>query len=305
MDKLNAISIFCKVIETQSFTLAAKQRNISVAMASKLVSQLEEHLKTRLLQRTTRKIMPTEAGMMYYRRCQGILLDLDEADSSITHLTSSLQGNLLISVPRDFGLLFIVPNLPLFIGEHPNLHVEIEFNDKKIDLVAEGYDLALRIGHMADSSLVSRKISTNTLHFVASPSYLEANGIPQTPDDLEHHNGLLYKNAMNHVNWVGSSINQTQRFKIQSKVVSNSGLALLEIAKAGLGIVNLPRFIIGQSLEKGELIELLPEYKQQKLEIHVVYPNRRHLPIKVRAFIEFLSGLGLCSEILENPEDSR
>ena len=100
-------------------------------MASKLVSQLEEHLKTRLLQRTTRKIIPTEAGMMYYQRCQGILLDLDEADSSITHLTSSLQGNLLISVPRDFGLLFIVPNLPLFIAEHPNLHVEIEFNDKK------------------------------------------------------------------------------------------------------------------------------------------------------------------------------
>ena len=246
MDKLNAISIFCKVIETQSFTLAAKQQNISVAMASKLVSQLEEHLKTRLLQRTTRKIMPTEAGMMYYQRCQGILLDLDEADSSITHLTSSLQGNLLISVPRDFGLLFIVPNLPLFIAKHPNLHVEIEFNDKKIDLVAEGYDLALRIGYMADSSLVSRKISTTTLHFAASQSYLEANGIPQTPDDLEHHNGLLYKNVMNQVNWVGSRINQTQRFKIQSKVVSNSGLALLEMAKAGLGIVNLPRFIIGR-----------------------------------------------------------
>jgi NAD(P)(+) transhydrogenase (B-specific) len=297
MDKLNAISIFCKVIETQSFTLAAKQQNISVAMASKLVSQLEENLKIRLLQRTTRKIMPTEAGMMYYQRCQGILLDLDEADSSITHLTSSLQGNLLISVPRDFGLLFIVPNLPLFIAKHPNLHVEIEFNDKKIDLVAEGYDLALRIGYMADSSLVSRKISTNTLHFVASPNYLEANGIPQTPDDLEHHNGLLYKNVMNQVNWVGSRINQTQRFKIRPKVVSNSGLALLEMAKAGLGIVNLPRFIIGQSLEKGELIEILPEYKQQRLEIHVVYPNRRHLPIKVRAFIEFLSGLGLCNEI--------
>lgn len=297
MDKLNAISIFCKVIETQSFTLTAKQQNISVAMASKLVSQLEEHLKTRLLQRTTRKIMPTEAGMMYYQRCQGILLDLDEADSSITHLTSSLQGNLLISVPRDFGLLFIVPNLPLFIAEHPNLNVEIEFNDKKIDLVAEGYDLALRIGYMADSSLVSRKISTTTLHFAASQSYLEANSIPQTPDDLEHHNGLLYKNVMNQVNWVGSRINQTQRFKIQSKVVSNSGLALLEMAKAGLGIVNLPRFIVGESLEKGELIEVLPEYKQQKLEIHVVYPNRRHLPIKVRAFIEFLSGLGLCNEI--------
>ncbi|WP_112075103.1 LysR family transcriptional regulator [Haemophilus influenzae] len=305
MDKLNAISIFCKVIETQSFTLAAKQQNISVAMASKLVSQLEEHLKTRLLQRTTRKIMPTEAGMMYYQRCQGILLDLDEADSSITQLTSSLQGNLLISVPRDFGLLFIAPDLPTFMAKHPHLHIEVEFNDKKIDLLSEGYDLALRIGYMEDSSLVSRKIGTTTVHFAASPNYLETNGIPQTPDDLEHHNGLLYKNAMNQVNWVGSRINQTQRFKIQSKVVSNSGFALLNMAKAGLGIANLPKFILGRAFEKGELIEILPEYKQQKLEIHVVYPNRRHLPIKVRAFIEFLSGLGLCSEILENPEDSR
>ncbi|WP_233781192.1 LysR family transcriptional regulator [Haemophilus influenzae] len=297
MDKLNAISIFCKIIETQSFTLAAKQQNISVAMASKLVSQLEEHLKTRLLQRTTRKIMPTEAGMMYYQRCQGILLDLDEADSSITHLTSSLQGNLLISVPRDFGLLFIAPNLPTFMAKHPHLHIEVEFNDKKIDLLSEGYDLALRIGYMEDSSLVSRKIGTTTVHFAASPNYLETNGIPQTPDDLEHHNGLLYKNAMNQVNWVGSRINQTQRFKIQSKVVSNSGFALLNMAKAGLGIANLPKFILGRAFEKGELIEILPEYKQQKLEIHVVYPNRRHLPIKVRAFIEFLS-------VLENHEDN-
>lgn len=304
MDKLNAISIFCKVIETQSFTLAAKQQNISVAMASKLVSQLEEHLKTRLLQRTTRKIMPTEAGMMYYQRSQGILLDLDEADSSITHLTSSLQGNLLISVPRDFGLLFIAPNLPTFMAKHPHLHIEVEFNDKKIDLLSESYDLALRIGYMEDSSLVSRKIGTTTVHFAASPNYLETNGIPQTPNDLEHHNGLLYKNAMNQVNWVGSRINQTQRFKIQSKVVSNSGFALLNMAKAGLGIANLPKFILGRAFEKGELIEILPEYKQQKLEIHVVYPNRRHLPIKVRAFIEFLSGLGLCSEILENHEDN-
>lgn len=297
MDKLNAISIFCKVIETQSFTQAAIQQNISIAMASKLVSQLEEHLKTRLLQRTTRKIVPTEAGMMYYQRCQGILLDLDEADASISNMTTSLQGNLLISVPRDFGLLFIAPNLPMFIAAHPNLHVEVEFNDKKIDLVAEGYDLALRIGYMQDSSLVARKISTSSIHFAASPLYLGINGTPQTPNDLEHHDGLLYKDRLNQVNWQGSRLNQTQRFKIKSKAVSNNGLALLDMAKAGLGIVNLPRFILADAFEKGELVEVLPEYKQQELEIHVVYPNRRHLPAKVRAFIEFLASLGLCSEV--------
>ena len=294
MDKLNAISVFCKVIETQSFTQAANQQNISVAMASKLVSQLEEHLKTRLLQRTTRKIVPTEAGMLYYQRCQAILLDLSEADSSISNMATSLQGNLLISVPRDFGLLYISPNLPKFIELHPNLHVEIEFEDKLVDLVAEGYDLALRIGYMQDSSLVARKISSSPMHFVASPSYLEARGTPLTPDDLEYHQGLLYKSSLNQVHWQSTKANQIQRYKIQSKVVSNNGMALLEMTKAGLGISNSPSFFVKDALASGELVEILSEYKQKPLDIYVVYPNRRHLPAKVRAFIEFLASLGLC-----------
>ena len=294
MDKLNAISVFCKVIETQSFTQAANQQNISVAMASKLVSQLEEHLKTRLLQRTTRKIVPTEAGMLYYQRCQAILLDLSEADSSISNMATSLQGNLLISVPRDFGLLYISPNLPKFIELHPNLHVEIEFEDKRVDLVAEGYDLALRIGYMQDSSLVARKISSSPMHFVASPSYLESRGTPLTPDDLEYHQGLLYKSSLNQVHWQSTKANQIQRYKIQSKVVSNNGMALLEMTKAGLGISNLPSFFVKEALASGELVEILSEYKQKPLDIYVVYPNRRHLPAKVRAFIEFLASLGLC-----------
>ena len=294
MDKLNAISVFCKVIETQSFTQAANQQNISVAMASKLVSQLEEHLKTRLLQRTTRKIVPTEAGMLYYQRCQAILLDLSEADSSISNMATSLQGNLLISVPRDFGLLYISPNLPKFIELHPNLHVEIEFEDKRVDLVAEGYDLALRIGYMQDSSLVARKISSSPMHFVASPSYLESRGTPLTPDDLEYHQGLLYKSSLNQVHWQSTKTNQIQRYKIQSKVVSNNGMALLEMTKAGLGISNSPSFFVKEALASGELVEILSEYKQKPLDIYVVYPNRRHLPAKVRAFIEFLASLGLC-----------
>ena len=294
MDKLNAISVFCKVIETQSFTQAANQQNISVAMASKLVSQLEEHLKTRLLQRTTRKIVPTEAGMLYYQRCQAILLDLSEADSSISNMATSLQGNLLISVPRDFGLLYISPNLPKFFELHPNLHVEIEFEDKRVDLVAEGYDLALRIGYMQDSSLVARKISSSPMHFVASPSYLEARGTPLTPDDLEYHQGLLYKSSLNQVHWQSTKANQIQRYKIQSKVVSNNGMALLEMTKAGLGISNSPSFFVKDALASGELVEILSEYKQKPLDIYVVYPNRRHLPAKVRAFIEFLASLGLC-----------
>ena len=238
--------------------------------------------------------MPTEAGMLYYQRCQAILLDLSEADSSISNMATSLQGNLLISVPRDFGLLYISSNLPKFIELHPNLHVEIEFEDKRVDLVAEGYDLALRIGYMQDSSLVARKISSSPMHFVASPSYLEARGIPLTPDDLEYHQGLLYKSSLNQVHWQSTKANQIQRYKIQSKVISNNGMALLEMTKAGLGISNSPGFFVKDALASGELVEILSEYKQKPLDIYVVYPNRRHLPAKVRAFIEFLASLGLC-----------
>ena len=191
-------------------------------------------------------------------------------------------------------MLYISPNLPKFIEFHPNLHVEIEFEDKRVDLVAEGYDLALRIGYMQDSSLVARKISSSPMHFVASPSYLEARGIPLTPDDLEYHQGLLYKSSLNQVHWQSTKANQIQRYKIQSKVVSNNGMALLEMTKAGLGISNSPSFFVKDALASGELVEILSEYKQKPLDIYVVYPNRRHLPAKVRAFIEFLASLGLC-----------
>ncbi len=298
MDKLNAISIFCKVVETQSFTQAAAQQNISVAMASKLIAQLEEQLKTRLLQRTTRKTVPTETGMLYYQRCQPILAELEDAEASISNFATSLQGNLSISVPRDFGLRFIAPNLPTFIKAHPNLHIEIEFNDRMVDLVAEGVDIALRIGSLQDSSLVAKKIASSTMHFVASPDYLKQHGTPQTPEDLENHDCLLYKTIGNQVYWEFAKENKIRRIKMRSKLISNNGLTLAELAKNGLGIINTPLFFIEDELASGELVEILPEYRQQKLDLHIVYPHRRHLSAKVKAFIDFIVGLHLCRTTL-------
>lgn len=294
MDKLNAISVFCKVVETQSFTQAAAQQNISVAMASKLVSQLEEQLKTRLLQRTTRKISPTEAGLLYYQHCKPILVELEDAESSISNLSTSLQGTLTVSVPRDFGLLFITPNLSEFIQTHPNLHMEIEFNDRLVDLVAEGYDIALRIGALQDSSLVAKRIASVSTLLVASPAYLAKHGTPTSPEALQHHDCLLYKAAGNQIYWEFHDGKHIQRLKMRSKLVCNNGLTLAELAKSGLGIINTPRFFVDQALRTGELVEILPEYHQQKLDIHLVYPHRRHLPAKTKAFITFIQGLGLC-----------
>ncbi|AAU37704.1 MULTISPECIES: LysR family transcriptional regulator [Basfia] len=296
MDKLNAISVFCRIIESQSFTQAAALENISVAMASKLVAQLEEHLKTRLLQRTTRKIVPTEAGLVYYQRCQPILLELKEADSSISDLSTSLQGNLVVSVPMDFGLKFITPTLPAFISANPNLHVEMEFSDRRVDLMAEGYDLALRIGSLQDSTLVAKKLATTSMHFAASAEYLRRYGTPRKPEDLQYHQCLLYKAIGNQIYWEFANKGKIQRVKMRSKMVCNNGLTLVQLAKADLGIINSPRFLVEEELASGELIEVLPEFKQQLLDIHAVYPHRRHLAAKVKAFVEFLSGLNLGSE---------
>ncbi|GJJ79366.1 LysR family transcriptional regulator [Pasteurella canis] len=294
MDKLNAISIFCKVVETQSFTQAAAQQNISVAMASKLVAQLEEQLKVRLLQRTTRKISPTEAGLIYYQHCQPILVELEDAESSISNLSTSLQGNLSISVPRDFGLLFITPNLAKFVKDNPNLHIDIEFNDRIVDLVAESYDIALRIGYLQDSSLVAKRVASVSTLFVASPEYLAKRGIPKAPDDLQHHDCLLYKAIGNQIYWEFNNGKQIQRLKMNSKLICNNGLTLTELAKSGLGIINTPRFFVENELRTGELIEIFSEYQQQKLDINLVYPHRRHLPAKTKAFIEFIQALQLC-----------
>ncbi|MDO5055253.1 LysR family transcriptional regulator [Pasteurella oralis] len=295
MDKLNAISIFCKVVETQSFTQAAAQQNMSVAMASKLVAQLEEQLKTRLLQRTTRKISPTEAGLIYYQHCQPILVELEDAESSISNLSTSLQGNLSISVPRDFGLLFITPNLAKFVKDNPNLHVDIEFNDRMVDLVAESYDVALRIGYLQDSSLVAKRVASVSTLFVASPKYLAKYGTPKVPEDLQRHDCLLYKAVGNQIYWEFNNGKQVQRLKMRSKLVCNNGLTLTELAKSGLGIINTPHFFVENELRTGELVEILAEYQQQKLDIHLVYPHRRHLPAKTKAFIEFIQALHLCS----------
>lgn len=295
MDKLNAISVFCKVVETQSFTQAAAQQNISVAMASKLVSQLEEQLKIRLLQRTTRKIVPTEAGLLYYQRCQPILLELNDAEASISNLSTALQGNLVISVPMDFGYRFIAPSLHRFIEAHPNLHVDIEYSDRKVDLVAEGYDIALRIGYLQDSSLVAKKIARSTLHFVASPDYLAKHGTPKTPEELENHDCLLYKALGNQVYWTFNNQHRTEKVKMNSKLICNNGLTLTQLAKSGLGIINSPYFLIDKELQSGELVEILADYRQQELDLHLIYPNRRHLPAKVRAFMDFIESLNLAT----------
>lgn len=288
MDKLNAISLFCKVIETQSFTQAAQQAQISLPMASKLVAQLEEHLNVRLLQRTTRKITPTEAGLLYYQQCVPILNELKEADASVSNINSTLQGKVAMSVPMDFGSRFIAPYLGKFMEDYPNLELHIEYSDRRVDVIAEGFDLVLRIGSLADSSIVAKKIADSHLVLVASPLYLSKFGEPHNLAELAEKDCLLYEN---HTQWKFTHDGQKLSIKPEGKVYSNNGYALVQMAKAGLGITNSPRFLIKEELKNGELIPIMPFLEQDSLPISLLYPNRRYLSPKVRVLIDFFAQL--------------
>ncbi|MDD0824825.1 LysR family transcriptional regulator [Mannheimia sp. AT1] len=288
MDKLNAISLFCKVIETQSFTQAAQQAQISLPMASKLVAQLEEHLNVRLLQRTTRKITPTEAGLLYYQHCLPILNELKEADASVSNISSTLQGKITMSVPMDFGSRFIAPYLGRFMEDYPNLELHIEFSDRRVDVIAEGFDLVLRIGSLADSSIVAKKIADSHLVLAASPTYLKKFGEPKNLDKLTKTDCLLYEN---HTQWKFMQNGQKYNVKPEGKIYSNNGYALVQMAKAGFGIINIPKFLIKEELNSGELVPIMPFLEQETLQISLLYPNRRYLSPKVRVLIDFFSQL--------------
>ncbi|SUT96876.1 putative HTH-type transcriptional regulator [Actinobacillus lignieresii] len=288
MDKLNAINLFCRVIETQSFTQAAQLEQISLAMASKLIAQLEEHLNVRLLHRTTRKITPTEAGLLYYQRCLPILNELKDAENSVSNITSTLQGKITISLPMDFGSRFVAPYLGQFMTTYPNIQLNIEFSDRRVDVVAEGYDLVLRIGALEDSSIVAKRIARSELVLIASPDYLAKQGTPENLEQLTEHTCLIYEN---HQQWQFMDGEQKMKIKPNAHVISNNGYALLQMTKAGQGIVNLPLFLVKEEISAGNLVEILPQYKQHSIDISVLYPYRRYLSPKVKVFIEFLSKL--------------
>ncbi|WP_427838781.1 LysR family transcriptional regulator [Actinobacillus pleuropneumoniae] len=288
MDKLNAINLFCRVIETQSFTQAAQLEQISLAMASKLIAQLEEHLNVRLLHRTTRKITPTEAGLLYYQRCLPILNELKDAEDSVSNITSTLQGKITISLPMDFGSRFVAPYLGQFMTTYPNIQLNIEFSDRRVDVVAEGYDLVLRIGALEDSSIVAKRIARSELVLLASPEYLAKHGTPENLAQLAEHTCLIYEN---HQQWQFTDGDQKVKIKPNAHVISNNGYALLQMTKAGQGIVNLPLFLAKEEISAGKLVEILPQYKQHSIDISILYPHRRYLSPKVKVLIEFLATL--------------
>lgn len=290
MDRLAALEAFVKVAETQSFSEAARRLRASKSVVSRQIAALEAELGARLFHRTTRSMTLTEAGRGYFERASRILADLEDANASVTQLQAAPRGQLRVNAPMSFGLLHLAPALPDFLLRYPDVDIDITMNDRFVDLVDEGFDLAVRVGRLDDSSLVARKLAPARRVVCASPDYLKVRGVPLTPDDLKVHDCLCYSNLSMAHDWrFVTEKGQPWSVEIKGRLSANNGDALKLAALAGLGLVYLPTFIVGGDLQAGTLVTVLDKFIAQDGAVNAVYPHARHLSPKVRAFVDFLA----------------
>lgn len=288
MDRLTGMEVFVRVVETGSFTRAAEQTGLSRAMVSKHVLELENRLGVRLLNRTTRKISLTEAGAGYYERSAQIVAEIAEAERAAAQLNLRPRGLLKVNAPMTFGTLHLAPAIPAFIEANPEVTVELTQNDRVVDLVEEGYDLAVRIGRLPDSSLVARRLAPCRMVVCAAPAYLERRGTPRTPDDLTRHDCLGYTYSPDRDLWRFTGPEGERLVRIAGPFRANNGDSLRAAALAGLGLILQPSFILGEDLKAGRLRAVLTDYAAPEIAVHAVYPHGRHVSAKVRQFIDFL-----------------
>ena len=290
MDRISAMRAFITVVDEGAFARAAERLDTSPQLISKYVSQLEQHLGVRLLNRTTRKVHLTEAGSRYYQRASQLLDDLDDMESQLGDMQGQAQGLLRISAPVSFATQHLAALLCDFQKAHPAVGIDVQLNDRKVDIVEEGFDVALRIGHLKSSSLIARKIAPVRLLMCASPQYLAQHGTPTSPDDLQQHRYLHYSYMKS-----DSSLNIHQRLKDagreqQWNIISNNGDILIKAAIEGAGITIQPSFISGADIAAGRLHVILPEYEPEPMGLYAVYAHRQLLASKVRCFIDFMEG---------------
>jgi len=288
MDKLQAMQLFVRVVDSGSYTAAADQMEISRALASKLVQALEDQLGVRLLHRTTRKLSLTEAGERYYQRVSEILGSLNEAEALAAEFQADPRGRLRVSAPMSFAIHHLGAAVAEFQQRHPRIELELTLNDRQVDLVEEGFDMAVRIAKLADSSLVARRIAPCRMLLVASPDYLRRAGEPQHPQELVEHNYLSYTLAARRDEIVLVSGAERETVNLNGSLRVNNGDVIASAAAAGLGFCISPSFLVWQRLQRGELVQLLPQWQIPEIAVHAVYPAGRTLPAKTRSFIDYL-----------------
>ena len=289
MDRIAGIQLFIRIVESGSFSKAAEELHITQPTATKHVAALEDRLGVRLLNRNTRGVSATEIGTLYYQKCKTIQREVEEADNLASLLQSRLGGTLRVSTSVAFGRRVLTPLVLAFMHEHAEISIDLSFDDRYVNLVEQGVDVALRMGRLADSSLGSRYLGVNPWLAAASPDYLARRGEPSTPADLARHACLVYSSVQGDDRWqfsdaLGASIS----VQVQGPLRSNNLSAVLAAARAGQGVAVLPWYVAREAVAEGSMRPLLPGFMLPAQELHAVYPSPKMLPSKVATFIAFL-----------------
>ena len=288
MDKTQEMASFVAVVEAGSFVAAADALGLSKAAVSRQVGELEQRLGARLLHRTTRRQSLTDDGQLFYARAKEVLAAIDEAESEITSRSGEPSGLLRINAPLTFGVLHLAPLWGRFADAHPKVSLEIDLSDRIVDLVEEGYDLAVRITSLPSSQLVSRQLASSRIVLCASPDYLARSGVPAHPRDLAAHRVISYSYWSTRDEWRFTGPEGEVHVRTQPRIHANNGDTCRAAALDHQGIILQPDFLVGDDLRQGTLVELLPDYAALTIGIHAVYPSRKHLPIKTRRMVDFL-----------------
>lgn len=289
MDRLTAIGVFVAAVDEGSFAAAARRFGLSAAMAGKYVSAIESELNARLLQRTTRRLSLTDTGQAYYERCKRILEAWEEANREASDAQGTASGVLRVAAPVTFGAMHMGEVMAKYLGEHPQVNIEVSLSDRYVDLLESGVDVAIRIGRLPDSGLVARRLAPCRMVVCASPDYLERHGAPRSPDELRRASRLTFSEAVSSGDWtLTDTKGHTHIIDGPCRMAANNTQMLLGAALSGAGIAYGPTFVFGEQIARGNLVALLPDYRTSELAIQAVYPSARHMPFKLRRFLDCL-----------------
>ncbi len=288
---LDDIRIFVEVVKAGSFTGAAEVLSLSRSLISKKLGALERVLGVRLLNRTTRRLSLTEAGEHFYHHCQNGLLTIDEAVDQIHAMSAEPRGRLYVNLPVSFGVTHIAPYIPEFLEAYPNIDIDMHFDDRRVDVIAPGFDVSIRVAELEDSTLVARKLGVCRHLIVASPAYVERNGEPVSPQELvEGHRVAAYSLQDASLQWSFTDINgKSEVVKLKASIYADNSLALRKIVLGGAAIGRMPTFLVGPDVKVGKLVVLFPELAVAVKPIYAIYPQRSYLPSKTKVFLEFLA----------------
>jgi DNA-binding transcriptional LysR family regulator len=288
MDHFKQISTFVDVATKGSLSAAARAEGIAPAMIGRRLDALEERLGVKLLQRSTRKIALTNEGAAFLEDCQRILADLEDAETAVSERSARASGHLLVSAPAGFGRQHVAPLVPSFLAEHRDVSITLSLNDRVVDLIGEGIDVAIRIAALSDSNLIGVKLADNKRVVVASPAYLKKHGAPASLDDLVKHNCLAMGSDGSQRGWTFRQNGKNVTIKVDGNMECNDGAVLHEWALSGKGLAWRSMWEVGTAIETGELVTVLDEFAAPGNDIYAVFAQRRHLPLRIRAFVDYL-----------------